>query len=114
MRDQETGVRSYLISPIGVLTPYYEGNTPNRWPPEDIRRRLAHHADLLADLDAIETAAADWRTDYAEPVIAGVTPNAPNVVNGQTAERAARPNSTIYELSDAQNVHLLTARRACR
>ena len=111
LRDQETGVRGYLISADRqFLTPYYEGQHAEQVAAEDIRRRLAHHADLLADLDAIETAAAAWRTDYAEPVIAGVTPNAPNVVNAQTAERGKTEFDHLRELFDAQNVHLLTAR----
>ena len=41
----------------------------------------------MADLDAIERAAADWRATYAEPLIAGVTPGRPTVVDSATAER---------------------------
>jgi signal transduction histidine kinase len=110
LRDQETGMRGYLISADRqFLTPYYEGQHAEQLAAEDIRRRLGHRADLIADVDAIETASAAWRTNYAEPLIASVTPNAPNVINSATAERAKAQFDHLRELFDAQNVHLATA-----
>jgi len=81
LRDQETGERGYLISADRqFLGPYFDGQHAEQAAAEDIRRRLGHRADLIADLDAIETASAAWRTNYAEPLIASVTPKAPNVI----------------------------------
>jgi signal transduction histidine kinase len=107
LRDQETGVRGYLISADRqFLSPYYEGQHAEQVAAEDIRRRLGRHVDLMADLDAIETAAAAWRTNYAEPLIASVTPNAPNVINADTAQRGKAEFDHLRALFDVQNVHL--------
>ena len=111
LRDQETGIRGYLISADRqFLSPYYEGQRAEQEAADETRRRLANRPDLTADLDAIETAAAAWRNNYAEPVIASVIPNAPNVVSTQTAERGKAEFDHLRELFDAQNVHLLAAR----
>ncbi|HSS26168.1 MAG TPA: CHASE3 domain-containing protein, partial [Mycobacterium sp.] len=88
LRDQETGVRGYLISADRqFLEPYYDGQRVEHAAAEDIRRRLGARADLMADLDDIEGAADVWRANYAEPLIASVTPNAPAVTNNAAAER---------------------------
>jgi signal transduction histidine kinase len=110
LRDQETGMRGYLISADRqFLGPYFDGRHAEQLAAEDIRRRLGHRADLIGDLDAIETASAAWRTNYAEPLIASVTPNAPNVINSATAERGKAEFDHLRDLFDAQNVHLETA-----
>ena len=55
LRDQETGVRGYLIAADRqFLTPYYDGQQAEQAAAEDIRRRLGRRTDLVADLDAIE------------------------------------------------------------
>jgi signal transduction histidine kinase len=107
LRDQETGERGYLISADRqFLSPYYDGQHSEKVAAEDIRRRLSRRADLIADLDAIETAAAGWRTNYAEPLIASVTPNAPNVINGDAAERGKAEFDHLRALFDVENAHL--------
>jgi CHASE3 domain sensor protein len=110
LRDQETGIRGYLIAADRqFLTPYYDGQHAEQAAAEDIRHRLGRRADLIADLDAIEKAAADWRTNYAEPLIASVTPNAPDVVTSAMAERGKAEFDHLRELFDAQNAHLAAA-----
>ena len=55
LRDQETGIRGYLISADRqFLAPYYEGQRVEHAAAEDIRHHLGRRADLMADLDAIE------------------------------------------------------------
>lgn len=111
LRDQETGVRGYLISADRqFLTPYYEGQDAEHAAAQVIRKRLAHRADLIDDLDAIESAAAEWRKDYADPVIASVTPKAPNVVSAETADRGKAEFDRLRALFDIQNAHLVAAR----
>ena len=62
LRDQETGLRGYLISADRqFLSPYYDGMRAEQAASQDIRQRLGGRADLIADLDAIETTAANWR-----------------------------------------------------
>jgi signal transduction histidine kinase len=110
LRDQETGVRGYLIAADRqFLTPYYDGQHAERVAAEEIRRRLGQRVDLIADLDAIETAAANWRTNYAEPLIATVIPNAPNVVNRQAAERGKAEFDHLRTLFDTQTANLTAA-----
>ncbi len=110
LRDQETGTRGYLISADRqFLTPYYDGQRAEQAAAEDIRRRLGHRPDLIADLDAIERAAGVWRTTYAEPLIASVTPQAPHVVSSATAERGKAEFDRLRALFDVQNANLATA-----
>jgi signal transduction histidine kinase len=111
LRDQETGVRGYLISSDRqFLGPYFDGQRAEQQAADNIRRRLGGHADLVADLDAIETAAAAWRANYAEPLVASVVPKAPNVIDDATAERGKAEFDHLRQLFDTENAHLTTAR----
>jgi signal transduction histidine kinase len=110
LRDQETGVRGYLItSDRQFLTPYYDGQHAERQAAEDIRRRLGQRADLVADLDAIEKAAANWRMNYAEPAITSVAPDSRNVTNRPAAERGKAEFDHLRALFDRQNAGLAAA-----
>ena len=111
LRDQETGVRGYLISADRqFLSPYYQGQYAELMAAEEIRQRLGGRATLIGDLDAIEKAAAAWRTNYAEPLIASVTPRVPSVVNSDTAERGKAEFDHLRALFDVQDAHLAAAR----
>lgn len=110
LRDQETGLRGYLISADRqFLAPYYDGQRAERVAADEIRRLIVGRAELMADLDAVETAAADWRTSYAEPVIASVTPKAPTVVSAPTADLGKAEFDRLRVLFDTQNRHLAQA-----
>ena len=54
------------------LDPYYAGQLAEKQAAEDIRQRVGMRPELMADLDAIEQAAASWRTTFAEPLIADI------------------------------------------
>jgi signal transduction histidine kinase len=110
LRDQETGLRGYLISADRqFLEPYYEGERGEQAAAGDIRQRVGTRADLITDLDAIERAAAAWRSSYAEPLIASVAPSAPNVVKSETVELGKAEFDHLRELFDRQNTHLSQA-----
>ncbi len=110
LRDQETGLRGYLISADRqFLEPYYEGQRVEQTAAAEIRQRLGQRADLLADLDTIQRAAAAWRTNYAEPLIASVTPNAPSPVGSAVADRGKAEFDHLRELFDTQDAHLSAA-----
>jgi signal transduction histidine kinase len=110
LRDQETGIRGYLIAADHqFLTPYYDGQQAEHQAAEDIRRLVGGRTELIADLDAIEKAAAAWRSDYAEPLIASVTPNSPYVVSNQVADRGKLEFDHLRGLFDTQNVDFATA-----
>ncbi|WP_420714707.1 sensor histidine kinase [Mycobacterium sp. Aquia_213] len=110
LRDQETGVRGYAISADRqFLTPYYDGQHAEHAAAEEIRRLLGGRVDLINDLDAIERAAANWRASSAEPLIATVKPNVPDVVNSRVADRGKAEFDHLRELFDIQNVDFAAA-----
>ncbi len=63
------------------------GNASNSEAAADITARLGDHADLLADLIAIEQPVPPGVSSYAQPLIDSVTPGGPNVVDIGTADR---------------------------
>src|ERR1700754_3335265 len=110
LRDQETGVRGYAIAADRqFLTPYYDGQHAEHAAAEQIRRLLGGRADLINDLDAIERAAANWRASSAEPLIASVTPNSPDVVSSRLADRGKAAFDHLRELFDTHNVDFAAA-----
>lgn len=111
IRDQETAVRGYTIAADQqFLTPYFDGQAAEDVAADDIRRRAASRPELLADLAAIEQAADTWRSTFAEPLIASVTPGVPIVLNPAIAERGKVEFDRIRLLFDRQNEHLAAAR----
>jgi signal transduction histidine kinase len=110
LRDQETGVRGYAIAADRqFLTPYYDGQQAEHAAAEEIRRLVGQRADLINDLDAIERAAADWRAGSAEPLIASVTPKAPDLVNTRLADRGRAEFDHLRGLFETQNTDFTAA-----
>jgi signal transduction histidine kinase len=110
LRDQETSLRGYLIAADPqFLVPYDDGQRAEQEAAEDITARLNDRVDLIADLTAIESAGAAWRSTYAQPLISSVIPGAPNVVNTDTADRGKAEFDRIRALFDTQNAHLAEA-----
>jgi signal transduction histidine kinase len=110
LRDQETSLRGYLIAADPqFLVPYDDGQRAEQEAAEDITARLSDRVDLIADLTAIESAGAAWRSTYAQPLISSVIPGAPNVVNTDTADRGKAEFDRIRALFDTQNAHLAEA-----
>lgn len=113
LRDQETAVRGYVIAADSrFLEPYYEGRQLEQTASAEIRQLEQDRPDLLDDLDAIEQASGSWRTSYAEPVIAGVEPGAPESVPAGTSEQGKAQFDRLRTLFDLQNEHLEQARTA--
>ncbi len=111
LRDQETGLRGYLISADRqFLAPYYDGQHDELAAAHEVRQRTGSHPHLIADLDAIEKAAASWRANYAAPLIASVAPNTPNLVSSATAERGKAEFDHIRDLFNVENANLAAAR----
>lgn len=110
LRDQETGVRGYAIAADRqFLAPYYDGQHAEQAAAEQIRRLLGGRVELVNDLDAIERAAAEWRVSSAEPLIASVTPNSPDVVNSRVADRGKVEFDHLRTLFDTQNLDFAAA-----
>ena len=113
LRDQETSVRGYALSAVpDFLGPYEDGKRDEANAADDIRERASGRSDVLQDVDAIERAAADWRTSYADPVIRSIIPGTPAVADLAVAERGKAAFDGIRRLFDAQNGHLAEARKA--
>ena len=113
LRDQETAERGYAIAADRqFLEPYYDGQRAERTAADEIRSRVGNQRDAMADLDAIERTAANWRTTYAEPLIARITPGHPVVVDRTTADRGKAEFDRLRQLFDVQNETLTVALRA--
>ncbi|KUI36938.1 histidine kinase [Mycobacterium sp. IS-1496] len=113
LRDQETAVRGFAIAADKqFLEPYFEGQQTEREAAEEIRRHVGDHPNLIADLDAVEQATAEWRAEYAEPFIRSVTPGSPGVVGEDLVQRGKEGFDNIRALFHVQNVDLAAARTA--
>lgn len=113
LRDQETAVRGYAISADPqFLTPYHDGQIAEATAIDDIRQRADSRSELVSDVKAIEGAATTWRTEFAEPLIASVTPGRPQILDPALLDRGKVEFDGIRALFDAQNQHLTDARAA--
>jgi CHASE3 domain sensor protein len=111
LRDQETAIRGYAISADPqFLGPYTDGKTAEAAAAEEIRQRAGGRSELSDDVDAIEQAAAAWRASFAEPLIAGIAPGTPTIVDPAVADRGKTEFDGIRRLFDTQNEHLNEAR----
>ena len=71
--NQETGVRGYSLgAQRDLLEPYTNGLAAQRSVLRTLRPELRGLPEARAALDDVVRAAGDWRTKYAEPVIATV------------------------------------------
>jgi signal transduction histidine kinase len=111
LRDQETAVRGYAIAADPqFLTPYDQGQQAEADAAANIRGFLAGRDDLLADLDVIERTSAAWRTTYADPLVASITPGRPRIGDDMAASRGKAQFDQLRALFDVQNSHLSQAR----
>ncbi|MFC9987108.1 ATP-binding protein [Streptomyces globisporus] len=114
--DQETGVRGFaLTGDRSFLEPYEAGKSAEL-------ERLAQALELVGDderlandLDAIEAAAARWRRDKAEPLIAAVREGGPSR-SGTTAQLQSSKTEfdTLRRAYTAQQGRLAEARDQAR
>ncbi|MEV0248814.1 ATP-binding protein [Nocardia sp. NPDC050712] len=75
--DQETGIRGYAITgDQQFLDPYRAGQQAQTVAADRIKVLLAGDSKLLAQLDAVQSAAQNWRTGYAAARAADPTPTA--------------------------------------
>ena len=113
LRDQETAVRGYVLAADRqFLDPYYDGQRAEQAAADDIRQLVGDRSELMTDLDVIERAAAEWRTNYAEPLIASVTRGIINVPKTDLVDRGKAEFDRLRTLFDAQNEHLASVRTA--
>ncbi|MCV7282953.1 CHASE3 domain-containing protein [Mycolicibacterium flavescens] len=112
LRDQETALRGYAIAADEqFLEPYFQGQEAERVAAAQVRDGIGDRQNLIADLDAIERAAASWRKNYADPLIASVTPGSPQVPDPATTDRGKAEFDALRALFDRQNAGLSAARQ---
>ncbi|MFI1440599.1 sensor histidine kinase [Streptomyces fructofermentans] len=108
--NQETGVRGYAIAADRqFLDPYEQGKRDEARAAARMRDLIGDRPELLDDLRTIEKRAADWRRDYAEPLVDGVTPGEPRTIDRANAERGKNAFDLIRDASDQQNDGLVAA-----
>jgi signal transduction histidine kinase len=74
--NQETGVRGFALTRRAeFLQPYRDGLVAEDAALALLRQHLTGRAGTAAQAEAVEAAARAWRTDYAEPVVAGGDPD---------------------------------------
>ena len=111
LRDQETATRGFAISADRqFLEPYNTGVQNERDAALTMRNVLDGRPDVLADLDALEEAANTWRTGYAEPLIASVTPNVVKPVDPALLDVGKTEFDEIRRLFGVQSANLQAIR----
>ncbi|WP_109005206.1 sensor histidine kinase [Streptomyces rishiriensis] len=113
--NQETGVRGYAgAADRQFLEPYTRGKREETEAAARLRALVVDRPALLADLEAVEQSAADWRSDYAEPLVASVVPGRPRPVDQRTADRGKESFDHLRALWTNQNADLARAVREGR
>ncbi|RAS71337.1 HAMP domain-containing protein [Lentzea atacamensis] len=73
--DQETGLRGYVLTgEQDFLKPYLDGQTAEVQAAQDVKRLVG---DVNGRVSRIEELTRQWRSQYAEPAIAGVRQSGP-------------------------------------
>jgi signal transduction histidine kinase len=108
--NQETGIRGYAIAADQqFLTPYTQGKRDEARSVRRLRELLDGRPELLADLDAVEREANQWREQFAEPLAAAITPGRPRPLDRQSAERGKAEFDQVRALWTKQNDDLTRA-----
>lgn len=110
MVNQETGIRGYAITADRqFLAPYTQGKRSEAASAERLRAYIGDRPELLADLKAIESQAADWRRTYAEPLAVAVTPGTPEPLDQRKADQGKKEFDRLRSLWSTQNTDLAKA-----
>ncbi|MFI1002782.1 ATP-binding protein [Streptomyces galbus] len=108
--NQETGIRGYAIAADRqFLAPYTQGKQDEARSVRRLRELLDGRPELLADLDAVEREADQWRKQFAEPLAASVTPGRPRTLDRRSAERGKVEFDQVRALWTKQNDDLTRA-----
>ncbi|MBB2913717.1 signal transduction histidine kinase [Streptosporangium becharense] len=112
--NQETGVRGFVLTGNeAFLQPYTEGLSAERSGAAQIREANPQ-ADPLRELAALEGVAAQWRTRYAEPMIASVRASGAESVAETQVEESKRAFDAVRKALEEQNAAWARVRHAAR
>ncbi|MET9927487.1 MULTISPECIES: ATP-binding protein [unclassified Streptomyces] len=114
--DQETGVRGFaLTGDDSFLEPYEAGKAAERERLARARQLIGGQKQFAEDLDAIETAARQWREKKAEPLLRLVREQGPSEAGASTQLQSSKEDfDTLRQAYGAQQTHLSEARDTVR
>jgi signal transduction histidine kinase len=107
--NQETGIRGYAATgDDAFLAPYDDGVELQRGAAEEFRATIGDRPELLADVDAIDEAAEEWRAAFATPILeATLDPTRP--LDPAVYDRGRVAFDHLRSLFDVQDQHLADA-----
>ncbi|WP_327145890.1 sensor histidine kinase [Nocardia sp. NBC_01327] len=110
LANEETGVRGYtLTADPQFLDPYTQGNQDEARAASRMRELLHDRPELVADIDALEQSAQAWRHDFADPLLATVTPGVIHPVDPLVTARGKTLFDDLRTHFAAQNTNLAAA-----
>ncbi|MDX3376399.1 ATP-binding protein [Streptomyces sp. ME02-6991-2A] len=114
--DQETGVRGFaLTGDDSFLEPYEAGKAAERDRLIRARQLVGGQQQFAEDLDAIETAAQQWRENKAEPLLKMVREQGPNETGASAQLQSSKADfDALRRAYGAQQTHLSEARDTVR
>ncbi|MFF6906924.1 ATP-binding protein [Streptomyces sp. NPDC012389] len=114
--DQETGVRGFaLTGDDSFLEPYEAGKAAERERLTRARQLIGGQKQFAEDLDAIETAARQWRETKAEPLLKMVREQGPNEAGASAQLQSSKADfDALRRAYGAQQTHLSEARDTVR
>ncbi|MGK3090134.1 ATP-binding protein [Streptomyces sp. WAC01490] len=114
--DQETGVRGFaLTGDDSFLEPYEAGKAAERDRLTQARQLVGGQKQFAEDLDAIETAARQWRENKAEPLLKMVREQGPSVDGASAQLQSSKTDfDALRRAYGAQQTHLSEARDTVR
>jgi signal transduction histidine kinase len=105
--QQQSSVRGYVISrEPGFLSPYTSGLATEHRATAELRRLVGRDQPMAADLTRVEQAAAQWRTQYAVPLIDLARSGAPAGQATTLLDGSEQAFTGLRALFDTQNQHL--------
>ncbi|HEV8222702.1 MAG TPA: CHASE3 domain-containing protein [Streptosporangiaceae bacterium] len=105
--QQQSSVRGYVISrEPSFLSPYTEGLATEHRAAAELRRLIGRDQPMAADLTRVEQAAAQWRAQYAVPLIDLAKSGAPAGQATILLDGSEQAFTGLRGLFDAQNQHL--------
>ncbi|KIF71379.1 histidine kinase [Streptomyces sp. AcH 505] len=113
--DQETGVRGFaLTAEPSFLQPYQQGRKDEQRFTANVARFVAGDPRSEADLAGITKAAADWRSQVAEPLITSVRTRGAEAASAEQLTRSKTTFDTLRRRFTLQEDHLDAARDTAR
>ena len=105
--QQQSSLRGYLITrEPSFLSPYSSGLTTEKRAAAELRELVGRDQPMAADLNRVELAAAQWRTQYAAPLIDLAKSGAPTGQATDLLEGSEQAFTGLRALFGTQNQHL--------